>query len=270
MANDYRVPVIDRMMQIIGYLESRPHGDTLANITRRLGIPKTTAYRILNTLMTYRLVEHDAGLGVYRLGLGLLRIAGAVIQSLDLFSVSRPIMEQLSARLRESCKLSVRDGDGALVVAVVQTPRSYGVSSQVGSRFPLHAGAASKVILAHMPESELQQLVERGLRAYTSQTITDPSKLRQVLADVRRQGWAEDVGEYVEGVRAVAAPVYDAFGRLVAALSVPFLASATPERVLEIRQAVIGAANQISVELGIRGQQTEAGRRWGGVGPPVY
>lgn len=252
MAAQNDVPIIDKMMAILNHLESVPEGATLTEVVRRCKIPKTTAYRILNTMRKHHLVEHSSATGRYTLGPRLFTLGNAVFRSKDLLSVSRMVLEELAGRLWETCKLTVREGDEATVVLVVESPKEMGIYTHVGRRFPLHTGAASKVILAYLPEAEQERIIRKGLARYTPRTITDPDVLRQTLAEIRARGWAEDKGEFIEGVRAYAAPVFDASGELVASVSVTFFPTDSAERLLEIRQQVVQAAQTISRALGYR------------------
>jgi DNA-binding IclR family transcriptional regulator len=114
---------------------------------------------------------------------------------------------------------------------------------------PVHAGAASKLLLAHLPEAEREVWLARPLPAYTPRTLTDPKRLRAELARIRRQGWAADRGENGPSIQAFAAPVFGGDGRLVAALSVPFLAGTPPERMEMIRLAAIATAEALATTL---------------------
>lgn len=248
MSTQATIPVIEKMMSVLEYLEEHPDGVALSELVRSLNIPKTTAYRIVNTLQLYHVIKSDDG--HYALGPRLVGLANSVKNNSDIVSVSRPIMERVANNLHEMCKLSVRVQDLAVVLAVAQSPRGFYISTEIGHCFPLHVGAASKVLMAYMPEPEFERVLEKGLQAYTSETIVDPSILRQTLKEIRDQGWAQDQGEYLERVRAIAAPVYDASKKVVAALSVAFFAESNEDRHEEIRRVTIDAARSISGALG--------------------
>jgi DNA-binding IclR family transcriptional regulator len=114
---------------------------------------------------------------------------------------------------------------------------------------PIHAGAASKLLLAYMDAPALEQWLSRPLTAYTSRTITDPKRLRSEVVRIRRQGWAQDNGENAPGVQAFAAPIFARGGEMLAALSIPFLAGTDAARMEEIRLAAIAAAQAISGDM---------------------
>lgn len=247
----HRIPVIDRMMDVLTLLERRPNGATIRDLVDLLGLPRTTIYRILNTLQFHDIVRRST-VGAYRLGPRLLALAARTIadaQDYDLATLSVPHLEVLVEKTGESCKVSVLDGAGILVVAALQGRREYALTVVPGQRQPLHAGAASKILIAHVPRDELDALLAGDLVRYTAKTFTDKAKLKAELARIRRQGWAQDRGEYSPSICAFAAPVRDRNGKVIAALSVPFLQGSSAEHMEIVRVAVIAAAGAIAADL---------------------
>jgi DNA-binding IclR family transcriptional regulator len=247
----HRIPVIDRMMEVLSLLERRAHGVTIRELVERLDLPRTTVYRILNTLQRHAMVRRSSD-GDYLLGPRLLALAARALADAggyDLAALAHPHLERLSARTGEGCKLSVLDDGAVLVCAAVEGKREYALTVVPGQRLPLHAGAAGKVLLAHLPAHDLDALLSQPLARYTSRTITDPRRLASELARIRRRGWAEDTGEYSLSVCAIAAPIHDRAGRVAAALSMPFLAGSTASHVKQIRVAVIATAVAIAGDL---------------------
>jgi len=247
----HRIPVIDRMMDVLFLLEERRQGATIRDLVDRLALPRTTVYRILNTLQFHDVVRRS-GDGSYRLGPRLLALAARAIgdaHDFDFAALSKPHLERLSQETGEASKLSVRDGDALLVVAVAQGRREYALTVVPGQRLPLHAGAAGKVLLAFMPATELAGFLARPLERHTSRTFSDRKRLQAELARIRRQGWAQDKGEYAPSIHAFAAPVADRGGRVIAALSVPFLSGASPAHMEKVRVAAIAVAGEIAAGL---------------------
>jgi DNA-binding IclR family transcriptional regulator len=141
--------------------------------------------------------------------------------------------------------------DQALVIARVKSTKEMSITTEVGKCFPLHAGGASKVLLAHLPEPEIDRIIGNGLTKYTPNTIADPAKLKESLDAIVRQGFSEDGEEYIEGIRALACPVFDSRGRVVAALSIPYLATkGNAEKRKELLVHLFSAARDISEALG--------------------
>ncbi|MBV8105553.1 MAG: IclR family transcriptional regulator [Hyphomicrobiales bacterium] len=247
----HHVPVIDRMMEMLFVLEQRPDGATIRDLVESLGVPRTTVYRILNTLERHDVVRRS-GEGRYRLGPRLLRLAARSIgdsNGYDLAAIAAPFLKSLSAETGEGSKISVVDGEGLLVVAAASGAREYALTVIPGQRLPLHAGAAGKTLLAHLPKDEVDRRLSRALPRHTSRTLTDPGRLRTELARIRRQGWAQDRGEYAPGIHAFAAPILDRNATIVAALSVPFIAGATADHMERLRVAVVATAKALSGAL---------------------
>jgi DNA-binding IclR family transcriptional regulator len=247
----HRIPVIDRMMNVLAELERRESGASISELVEALAVPRSTVYRILNSLQSHQMVHRGTG-GDYRLGRRLLALAARASANngeAELVALSQQHLDGLSSLLGESCKLSVFDHGEVLVLAAAQGRRQYALSVTPGQRMPPHAGAAAKIILAHLPEPELRGVMARPLESVTPRTFTDPRRLASELARVRRQGWAHDRGESSISIHAFAAPIFNHRGRVVGAISVPFLADTEEARTEVIRIAVIEAAKALSAEL---------------------
>jgi DNA-binding IclR family transcriptional regulator len=238
---------LERAIRIMDVLAHTP-GASIRDLTGRLGIPRSTVYRLINTLTVNGLVVPEGDQG-FALGPRLVQLARGVRQGADLVATVRPVMDDLARALSCSVKLSVLDDETALVVAVSQGPQTYSVSTQVGRRFPLHAGAASKV-LAAWQDPEARAWLSRPLAKLTEQTITDPAILTRHLADVRRSGYARDQGEYARGVNAIAYPVMASEGQCVASLSIPYLVGLDPDTEESYRAGLERAARHCSRLLG--------------------
>lgn len=250
-ARKHRIPVIDRMMDVLGQLERRESGATIRDLVTQLKLPRTTIYRILNTLQLHDMVHRD-GSGAYQLGSRLLGLAARVpagAGEVDLAAIGQPVLERLSDKVGEGCKLSVLDKGDTLVIATSPGRREYALSVTPGQRLATHAGAAGKVLLAFMPEPERKAFLARPLAAFTARTLTDPRRLQTDLTRIRRLGWAFDKGEGLPSVLAYAAPVLDARGEVVAAISTPFLAGSEPSHMEEIRLATIAAAKELTAAM---------------------
>jgi DNA-binding IclR family transcriptional regulator len=247
----HRIPVIDRMMEVLSQLERRESGLTIRDLVTQLHLPRTTIYRILNTLQMHDMVHRDDG-GAYQLGRRLLGLASHVAtgaSEVDLVAVAQPHLDKLAADLGEGVKLSVLDKNGVLVLAAAQGRREYALTVAPGQRQHAHAGAASHLLLSYLPDSELQPWLTQPFAAFTNKTITDPRRLRTELVRVRRAGWAQDKGETAPSIHAFAAPIFDTRKEMVAALSVPFLAGTEAGRMEEIRLRTIAAAKDLSAAI---------------------
>jgi DNA-binding IclR family transcriptional regulator len=192
----------------------------VTELGRRLGVHKATASRLAATLAERGLVERDPATDRYRLGFGLIRLAGAAMAGLDLVSSARPVLEDLAEETRETVTIAVLSGDDVVAIDQVTGTRSIVSVSWVGKRTPLHSTSTGKVFLAHMDDADRERRLAPPLGRSTKRTIADPGQLQVQLGEVRRRGYAQTLEELEEGLNAVAAPVRQADGEVVAALSV--------------------------------------------------
>lgn len=245
-----QVPVIERMLDLLEIIERRPAGTSIRELSEFLDMPRSTVYRILNTLEARDVVRRSVS-GSYLLGPRLLSLAANVVTGHDseLVKLANTHLERLSQATGEASKLSVLDGDGVLVIAVAHSSGAYGLTVKPGRRLPLHAGAASRILLAHMDGGDIARILNSPLPRYTDRTMCEPEEIGRSLAQIRRSGSALDDGEFSVGVMAVAAPVHDRQNKVVAAVSIPFLRIQDRSRIETLRTAVTGVAKLISQEL---------------------
>ena len=242
---------VDRAAALLLALGESSGEAGVTELARRLGLHKSTASRLLATLEKRGLVEQDEESGKYRLGLIVIRLAERAEQTLDLRAIAMPELDRLARCTRETTGIGVMDGDSMVTVAQADGPNLVAMGDWTGRSAPLHSVAAGKVLLASMPEREILRLVRRGLAPCTDKTITQLEPLLEELARVRRRGFATAFGEFDPSLNAVAAPVHDARGHVIAALDVwgPGY-RVTPRRVPELVQAAREAAAAVSVRLG--------------------
>jgi IclR family acetate operon transcriptional repressor len=233
----------------------------VTDLGRGLGVHKATASRLAATLADGGLIERDPVSDRYRLGFGLIRLVGAAMASIDLVRTAHPVLEELADRTRETVNIGVLSGSGVVYVDQVSSAHLVASTNWVGRRTPLHASSSGKVLLAHMPEAERQPVLARPLEAVTPRTATDPAALLRQLEEVRARGYATIRDELEQGLNAVAAPVRQLSGEVVAALSV----SGPSFRVRAVDlprlgRLAIDAAGAVSRRLGWTGAAHESGR----------
>ena len=226
---------------------------SVAELSRRLGIHKSTVSRLLGALELEGLVERNPETGRYRLGTELIVLAGQVVGHADLRLLAKPYLDALASRYGETANLVVLYHDSALnIEQSVPAERQIKDIGWVGKRTPLHATSPGKVLLAFLPAEERAALLARlRLHRYTPRTITERAELEQKLERVRRQGYALAQEELEEGLNSAAAPVRDRSGRVCAAISLSGPAyRVTAERLPEIAAELMETAEQISRRLG--------------------
>ena len=223
----------------------------VSELGRKLNLHKSTVSRLLATLEREGLLERPPGSEKYRLGYELLRLAGQAGEDRDLLADARPFLVELAERTRETANLAVLDGEMVHNVAQVSGPHLVRIGNWVGRRTPPHCVANGKALLAFQPEPDLRRLLAQTLERFTPRTVTSRPALRAELARVRQQGFALAEGEIEDGLNAVAAPVRDGAGRVVAALSVSGPAyRLTRERLPELGAVTKDVSDRLSERLG--------------------
>jgi len=243
------VQSVDRALTILERL-ARSGEAGVTEIASELGVHKSTAFRLVATLEAHRLVEQTEDRGKYRLGVGLLRLAGATTARLDLVQEARPVCRQLASETGETVNIAVLSESSALYLDQVAGSSALQPHNWVGQHIPLHATSNGKVLLSGLSRQQCDAILSK-LSAYTSTTITTKSKLRAELDQVREQGYALAVDELEVGLTAAAAPIRNAHGDVVASMSVSgptFRIS--DDRVDEVVGKVVEAAEEVSHRLG--------------------
>ena len=248
------VQSVDRAVSILEILARSGEGG-VTDIARELGVHKSTAFRLVAALERRDLVEQVAGRGKYRLGTGILRLAGATTSRLDLVQESRGVARQLAQRTGETVNVAVLSDGAALYMDQVAGSSALQPHNWVGQRIPLHATSNGKVLLSMLESTEVRRQVPH-LRSYTPHTITSFEDLMSELDDVRRRGFAIAIDELEIGLTAVAAPIRNSHGEPVASMSISgptFRLDA--RRVPQMAEAVAAAADEVSSRLGWRGDR---------------
>ena len=250
------VQSVDRAVAILEIL-ARDGEAGVTEVARELGVHKSTASRLLAALDRRELVAQDASRGKFRLGVGLLRLAGAAGRGLDLVQESRPVCRALTQEVGETVNLAILSGRDALYLDQVAGPAALSPHNWAGQRIPLHATSDGKVLLAYLPETELAECLAPPLARFTDRTTTAAADFGPLLAEVRRQGYATAVEELEAGLTAVAAPVRNAEGTVVASISASGPSfRIPPDRIPALAGAVRRAAAEVSRRLGWTDPQT--------------
>ncbi len=199
---------------------------TLSEVAARTGVTRAVARRFLLTLAALGYVRNDGRF--FSLTARVLELGYAYLSSLSLPEVAESHLEALVAEVNESSSVSVLDGHDVVYVARVPVSRIMTVSISVGTRFPAYATSMGRVLLAGMAPEELEEYLSAvALEPLTARTVTSAEALRTEVAKVRAQGWSLVNQELEEGLRALAAPIRDRTGRVVAAVNVSAHASRT-------------------------------------------
>jgi len=231
---------------------SAPHF-TVSEISRRLTFSQSKTYRLIRTLVKYGLLREKPGTAQYCLGLNALRIGLLAQQQIDISATARPLMKELSRLTKETVLLTAVNGTRGVCLERVESEEPIRYSFfQPGASLPLHCGASSKILMAHLPEDEWDHIIAKeGLRRYTGHTITEKRRLKTHLREIRKKGYAFSDQEVDRDVRAVAAPVFNGRGEMVGGLSIAGPAYRIHKKnVASHARWVVEYAQRISKELG--------------------
>ncbi len=248
------VQSVDRALSVLEILAT--HGEAgVTEVAAELGVHKSTAFRLVAALENRGFVEQLADRGKYRLGFGLVRLAGAAAAQLDIAREGQPICDALAADLEETVNIAILDGDRAVNVSQARGPGALSIHNWVGQGTPLHATSSGKVLLAYAPDSVRKNVLSRELQRFTPATIADPEALQQDLDRIVDQGWGCTVEEYEVGLSAVAAPVRGPDGDVIASLSVsgPSFRMGS-EDFSRLSRRVRSGADELSRRLGFFGR----------------
>ncbi|GAA3731757.1 IclR family transcriptional regulator [Streptomyces tremellae] len=244
------VPGLDRGMRVLDLLARRGEPISASALARELDIPRSAVYEIINTLLVHNAVRQHPG-GLIGLGHQTLVLGSAYGASLDLVTLAQPIARDVMLACEETVQLGFLEDRHVVYLVKADSPRPVRLVSRVGSRVPAHCTALGKMLLASLPAEELDRRVGRvELEQLTPASITDPTVLRENLAEARAQGYAWEYGESNDEVACVAAPVRDADGRVVAAMSISAPVGRVTGRREELLTVLAGGADRLSASLG--------------------
>lgn len=244
------VKTIDRLVEILDCFSSQQPDWSLTELSARLRVPKSSLHRFLVALETHSILRRDPRDRRWRLGYRPLIWGRLAAAHSGLRLIARPVMEELAAETGETVLLTLYDDFAVICVEKVDSAHEVRLAIEVGSRRPPHAGASSKVLMAYLPEAEIETIIARGLPKLCTRTITDPDELRAELDRIRTQGYAISQEETDIGAWGVATPIQDLNGEVIAAIGIAGpLFRLTDERVEDYVERCRQAARRISDAL---------------------
>jgi len=250
------VQSLDRGLAVIRAFGPDRERLSLSEVARATGLTRAAARRFLLTLVKLGYVRNDGR--EFSLRPRVLELGYAYLSGLALPEVAAPHLEELVAKLHESSSISVLDGHQIVYVVRVPTKRIMTVAISVGTRFPAFATSMGRVLLAAMPDDQFERyLAEATFEQFTARTVTDPGRLRAIVREAARQGYAIVDQELEEGLRAVAAPIRGGAGVGTAAINVSAHASRVSMAAMrsEILPALLETVRQIEADLQAQGSR---------------
>jgi IclR family KDG regulon transcriptional repressor len=246
------VKAVKRALEVLSCFTLDVPEMSLAEICAQTGLPKATVHRLLSTLAHEDFVVQDRTTSEYRLGYKFL-VMGAIARSqINYLKKAELVFKELVPQIDETVAVASLDGDHHVCTLVVEPERSVRVTTNVGVRRPCYFGAAGLVLLAYQPAHILDQILPVDkLEAFTVWSMTDPSDYRRRLSSIREHGYAIEKGEAFPDVTAMAAPILDFQGKIVAAAAIVAPTHRVPDdRIGILLNKLTEATNQISRELG--------------------
>ena len=223
----------------------------VTSLSKQLGLHKSTVSRLLSTLEQEGFVKKNPETDKYRLGLELVTLAGIVLEQIDLREIAAPYLSTLAERTQETINIVVLSGHDCMNIDGAASPQPIRYVGRIGRRTPCHCTAAGKVLLAFLSPEEQTKILPKKLPRFTDKTIVDNDTLAQDLAKIREQGYAITHEEHQEDLSAVAAPIYDHAGRVIAAVVVSGPTYRIgPGEIERLVEPVREIAREISARLG--------------------
>ena len=243
---------IQKAMDILNLFSRECPMLTLTEISNKVGIPKPTALRVLNTLIVNNILTRDELSKKYMLGAHLLYLSSIVLSRIDVRTVAIPVLREVRDRTGENVHLNTIIDGKRVCVECMKGFQSLQYTVQVGERTPLYAGASARLLLAFMEDQEREMTIDNlEIEAITEYTITDKARLREDIAKIRRQGFVVTYGERLKGVYSVSVPIMDRKGKVIAGLSIAIPEVRMDQNKLdEYIKILLAGSMQISQGLG--------------------
>lgn len=254
MNTSSRVQSVDRAISILKCFSETKRELKLSEISDQLGLNKSTVHGLINTLKYHGLIDQNEKTQKYRLGLALIELGELVISSMDVRNLAYPIIEEVCEILGETIHVAVLSGIEVVYVDKKEGNNSpINISTKIGSRNRAYSTADGKVLLAHLDEKTLREIIPDNIEKVTPNTIADKELIIQELALIRKRGYALDNEENLIGLTCVAAPVYDYTGEAKYGVSVtgPTMRM-TEEKINKAINVLLEATKRISYKLGYR------------------
>lgn len=248
-ANKYIVPALAQGLGILSLFGGGRRTFTAPEIAKELSLPRTTVFRLLQTLQSMDYVRCEEDTRRFSLGPALLNRGFEYLASLDMVEVAQPILQRLRDTTGLSSHMAVREGREIIYVSRFPARSTIASSVNIGTRFPVHATIMGRMTIFEMTDRELAELFrDQPLERFTRQTPTTLKALKALLAEDRKRGYATSQAFFEAGVSAIAAPVRDGVGHIVAAINVTAVNAHIEEQDMHggLKEAVLAAAAEIS------------------------
>ena len=249
------VQSLGRAFSIMEEIARNRDGIGLAELSKRVDLHNSTTFHLVKTLVTLGYVRQLKDTKRYRIGRPLFALAASALDEVEMTSLARPVLEDLSREAGEAAQFSIRMGDAVVVLVRTSAPGAFQLTDRVGVVRPAQCTALGKIMLANLAPEHLERFIARAeFKAYTQNSIVTAEQLHREIAEVRRTGMAIDDGEFDPELRCVAIAVRDFSGGVIGAIGISGPVWRLSIEILQKRARLVrAAANRLSAEFGYTG-----------------
>lgn len=248
--NGYHYSSLRNALRLLNLFSVEEPELQLDDIANRLEVGQSTAFRLVHTLMTEGFIVRDPYAKSYRLAPSVLAFGHTIITKEDLCNLSLEILEKLTEMTGETAHIAVFKDYQALYLLKIDSSYPVHLLSHAGRNNPLHSTSTGQILLANQSDEIIKQVINKGLTSYTSKTITDPIKLKNILDTIRTQGYAVSKEELHEGVGSIAAPVKNRLGKVMAAISIAGpISRINQQSIPKLIKQVQQAADEVTLKM---------------------
>ena len=223
MNNYAEIPIINRMTIVLDEILSSPNGLKATDILEKIKLPKTTLYRLLQSMVDNGFIIHHKDTNVYKIGYKFAESYQIVNLKFEkLKDIAHPYLKSLADSVQETVKLSVLSGMQAFTLISIEGSRPIRINIDTGALFPLNAGASGKILMSSLSSSEIEYYMQKYAKKYTENSIITLEGVKQEFDFINKNGFAKDDGEYLPEICAIAVPIYGEGKNIIAAISVAY------------------------------------------------
>ncbi|AOT70496.1 IclR family transcriptional regulator [Geosporobacter ferrireducens] len=240
---------IQRALHILLCFNWKEKELTMTEITEKMGLAKSTTSRLLATLEAEGFIKRDPKNNKYSLGHNMYYLGLIAKEKLELNEIARPVMEEINKTTKETINLYILDNLESMCLAQVESPLPIRQAIKIGERSPLWAGASGRAILSGLEEKLWFDMIKE-LKSFTPNTITDPDVFINTMKGVKQNGYAISLGEKDDQVGCVAAPIFDAHGKVIGCVAISGPVFRFPDNTDLFCSLIVNGAKRISHQLG--------------------
>ncbi|MDR1794860.1 MAG: IclR family transcriptional regulator [Erysipelotrichaceae bacterium] len=255
--NRNNIKSIVKAAKIIDAIAFERRSMSLSELSDKVKIAKSTLHGLLSTLVNIGYIDQESDSGYYKLGVELFELGSQISSTWNEKNLAKSWMRRLAEEVNETVHLAMLSNGEVLYVDKMESTQSIRIETAPGVKLPAHCTGLGKVLLAYQPKKEFEHILDsKGMKAYTAKTITNRRLLERELAEIRQNGVGMDDQEFLDGLRCVAAPIFDVNGRILFALSISGPLFRMSNDALEnYRMKIKNIGMEISEKLGYRSQK---------------